>query len=213
MVLSAEGPNKASEEVLSALEGNLMSRGIRVVSSGMTGRVVSDPGLLQGATQLSQLERAIVLAKKANINCVFQVQRLDIGIRSASRYYHLNLSGRGLQEVPSDAVSTLDPARLWTLTGPVWDINGKVIDVENGDVLAIIDISQSSVCARPTQIFRLQSISDVPLPTATGQKGWRIDDTELLAKSMMSLLATIIAGPLVPSAADPWGDKNPSPPR
>ena len=215
MVLSAEGPDKTSEEVLSALEGNLISRGIRVVSSGMTGRVMADPEVSQGATQLSQLERAIVLAKKATINCVFQVQRLEINRRSASRYYYLNGSGQGFKEVSAGAAPTLDPARLWTPKGPVWEIVGKVIDVEKGDVWAIIDISQSSVWARRTQIYPLKSLFGVPIQTSPGDRGWRIDgpdDTDLLAKSMMSLLATIIVGPL-PSGPDPWGDEKQSPSR
>lgn len=199
MVLPGEGPTKTSDEVLSALEGHLIQRGIGVVSSGMTGRVVSDLGLVEGAAQLPPLERVIVLAKKANIDCVFQLQRLDIGIRDASRYFYLNAPGLGMKETFS--VASLDPSRGWTLSGPAWEIGGKVIDVENGDVLAIVDLYQSTVWAIPTQVFHVQTADGVTLPTTGGERGWRIDDVDPLRRSMMSLLATIIAGP--PTAVDP----------
>jgi hypothetical protein len=112
---------------------------------------------------------------------------------------------RGLCHLPSggggssrENVESVDPAHLWTLTGPVWEIHGKVINVESGDVLAIVNLWQSTVWALKTQVFRVPYEFDSLVPTPTGQRGWvinKFEDTDLLKTNMMSLLAAVIAGP------------------
>jgi hypothetical protein len=201
MVLVGDEAKKTiNDELLSDLEGHLISRGLRVVSSGITGRVVSEPGLVEGAAQLPPLERAIVLAKTQQIGCVFQL--LDIRATEDSRYFVWSGRGRGMTESSRENIETVDPGHIWTLTGPAWEIHGKVIDVEGGDVLAIVDLWQSTVRAVKTQVFRVPFASDSLTPTPMGQRGWvisRVEDTNLLQTSMMSLLAIVIAWP--PDAA------------
>jgi hypothetical protein len=197
MVLPVEGPGPRNEDVLSALEGHLISRGIRVVSTGMIGRVMSDPAIAQGATRLPQLERVMALAQRANVDCVFQVQKLEIGIRGAYRSFVWTGPSAPLRELRSDE-AVYYPSQVWTLEGPVWEIGGKVIDPVRGDVLSIVDLYQSTVWAPPNEDLTVQATSAGLVPMPDGRRAWRMDrpvDLSTLRESMMSLLAVVIAGP------------------
>ena len=72
MVLPPQGSERGAASELAALEKELLRRGIKVVSSGLTGRVVveqTESGRgTEGAAGLSDLERALVLAKKSVAN-------------------------------------------------------------------------------------------------------------------------------------------------
>ena len=196
MVLS-DGASKTSEEVLAALEGNLITRGIRVVSSGMTGQVVSDQALREGAAQLPPLERVLVLAKKANIDCVFQLFPLAIGTDYSTRRFVWPRQEKRMTEATQEAFDSIAPERRWVLTGQNWKITGKVINVENGDVLAIVNLFQSAVWTVPAQIFRLNYVNDSLVAGVSGLHGWGFDkpeDIDRLRTSLMSVLATAIAG-------------------
>jgi hypothetical protein len=197
MVLPGAGSGQRNEDVLLALEGQLISRGIRVVSTGMTGRFASAPTGAQGAAPLSELERVMALAQRANVDCVFQVGKLEIGIHGAQRSFVWTGPDAPLRELRRGE-AVYYPSQVWSLEGPVWEIGGKVIDVARGDVLAIVDLYQSTVWAPPNEELAVQATSRGLVPMPDGRWAWRMDRVEDLSglrESMISLLAVVIAGP------------------
>ncbi len=203
MVLPAPGLETNSASVLSVLEGHLLARNIRVVSSAITGRAVIQSPLAPdstkpttGAAILSDLERALVLAKNANVDCVLQLFTLDVGTTDATRLFVWPMNGRSLVESDQKTFETYNPGRRWTLVGPRWQINSKLIDVDSGNVLAVIGFSQSTAHLVQRR-FELSALGDALVP-ADGTTGWRIastQDVDGLRSFMMSELSAEILGP------------------
>ncbi len=146
MVIAADAV-RVDEQIVTALEGHFMSRGLRVVSSAITGRVVASAdarGQIEGAAKLPTLERALVLAKGANADCVFYLLELDIGGTDVVRYFVWPSDSKELKEVDRGVYESAPQYRRWFIGGPVWKIGGKVVDVENGSVLSIINLTHST---------------------------------------------------------------------
>lgn len=146
MVLSPAGNERGaaiSEEII-AVERALLKRGIRVVSSGITARAVSGTNAASptaAATKLSDLERALILARDTHVDALLQITEL--------RYepFELALSethGRLLPATASDQTPTHALASL-----AMFKLRARLIEVAEGDILLSIDLSQSTARALP----------------------------------------------------------------
>jgi hypothetical protein len=137
---------QADEQILSAIEGHFISRGLRVVSSAITGRVVSSaaPGQVEGAAKLPTLERALVLPKGATAECVFYLLSLDMGTVDLFRYLVWPDGRTDLVEVDRPTFDAAPPGRKWFVGGSQWEIDGKVVDVDHGSVLTVVSLKHST---------------------------------------------------------------------
>ncbi len=75
MVLPSRGSERGQVSDLAEVERVLLEGGVRVISSGMTGRVVFDPvgNRVETAANLSDLERALVLARSSSADALLQI--------------------------------------------------------------------------------------------------------------------------------------------
>lgn len=144
MVLPPRGSERGAATELGALEKELLRRGIRVVSSGVTGRVVveqTESGRgTEGATSLSDLERALVLAKKSNAEGLLQVSTLEW--RPQVRHYVRRQGSTELELVSADEYVTHRGVKL-TVKSPELKFEGKLIDVESGEIVASVALAHS----------------------------------------------------------------------
>jgi hypothetical protein len=209
MLLPAE-PLVVAEGALALIEGHLMKRQLRVFASAVTGLVVSDPNRdrVESAAALQPLEKALVLAQRAQADCVFQLIRLEVPSREPKRRYFVLRGGQSVMtEVRADTFATLPQSRRRTVTGPTWEIDGKVIDVKSGAVLAVVGLAASA--ADQAKAFHLEE-RDGRLEPGYVDIEWRFDgpaDLDYLRTTFMDRLALEIRGgqatPPLPEASEP----------
>jgi hypothetical protein len=154
MVLPPRGSERGQASELSEVEHVLLAGGLRVISSGVTGRVVSDASgnRVEPAANLSDLERALVLARNSNANALLQIS--EIGWRPDQRV--LVRDGHRFREV---AVGTqINSANLFRVTESVFRLQARVIDVDTGEIVMSIELSQgTSRVASVSQAIDVQS--------------------------------------------------------
>lgn len=155
IVLPPRGSERGETSDLADLERVLLSKGFRVISSGITGRLASGPVEVRAdeVSRLSDLERALILARKSNADVLLQVG--EIAFTPSERYFTL------FESDPHHLTEVFDPP-----SGPYnsyririkearFTFQAKVISVEDGEILLSMDISQttSRVAPRLTWTF------------------------------------------------------------
>lgn len=145
MILPPSGTAGPDFQVsLAAAERAFIRRGVTVISPAITSRVVlTDGGQDQSDTglRLSELERALVLARQSQSDAVLQIGSLTWTPAESSehgRRYFVD-SGRSdeLVEVErSGWMQAREAERLAvTVDGEVLEFTGRLIDVDSGEVL------------------------------------------------------------------------------
>ncbi len=226
MVLPPQGTERDQQKVpeISGLEKELLRRGIRVISAGLTGRVTIESRVSSesgsNAVVLSQLERALVLAKKSNADALLQVEQLE-WTQESRKFVYTPPSAAFAAASETDWAAT-PTGQHYAFVGPTLHIQGKLIDVESGEVMVAIDISQATVNmvdAREAKTFTW--IPDQGfLPDAYGDGTRSTDTPELRQKAqdaLMGALASRVAGgpndpPPPPPPAAPPAVSAPPPP-
>ncbi len=204
MVLPPQGTERAQQKVpeISGLEKELLRRGIRVISAGLTGRVAIESKLEtssgSNATGLSQLERALVLAKKSNADALLQVEVLEWAPESR-RFIYQPPAPSFVPATEADWNATPSGQR-YTIVGPTLRIEGKLIDVESGEVMAAIDLSQATVnlvAPNATKSFTWIDGQGFTYDSAYGNGKMSTESPEFRQKAqdaLMGALAAHVAG-------------------
>jgi hypothetical protein len=140
MVLPPRGSERGQVSELADIERVLLGSGVRVISSGVTGRVVLDQAgnRVETAANLSDLERALVLARNSNAEALLQV--IEIGWTDSHRAFVR--AGDRFGEVASG--TNVDPSSLVRVREAVFRFQARVINVENGEIVMSIDVSQGT---------------------------------------------------------------------
>lgn len=118
------------------LERGFMLKGIRLVVPAVTGRIVQEQTKTETAALLSDLERAIVLARSSGADVILQVGAFA-SAGSSSRFFCLE-EGSTLTEC--DAKRAFSRFSR-TVQAEVWRFLGRLLDTASGEVLASIDIA------------------------------------------------------------------------
>jgi len=148
MVLPPRGSERGQRSDLSDLERFLLEKGFRIISSGITGRVASGPSEVRAdeSSRLSDLERALILAKNSNADALLQVG--EIGFSDAERHFVLPDGERAnFKEVPESPTSP--NAFGVRIKEAKFTFQAKLINVENGEIMVSMDISQSTSRVSP----------------------------------------------------------------
>jgi hypothetical protein len=141
MVLPPSGSERGQASELAAVERVLLGAGIKVISSGVTGRIVLDGSgnRVETGANLSDLERALVLARNSNAEALLQVTQLG-WIDDGRRWFVR--SGERFQEIGPG--HTLDAANSVKVREAVFHFQAKVISVDKGEIVMSIDASQGT---------------------------------------------------------------------
>jgi hypothetical protein len=189
MVLPPHGSEHGQASELSDVERVLLGGGIRVISSGVTGRVVLDssgnPGnRVETAANLSDLERALVLAKNSNADALLQI--IEIGWTDGHRAFVL--TGDQFQEVATGA--EVEGQNLVRVQEAIFRVQARVISVENGEILMSIDVSQGTSSAIPEpKAIVVQSSPTQGVATQTIDT----DDPDRRRRAVSQVMDTLLA--------------------
>jgi sugar phosphate isomerase/epimerase len=149
MVLPPSGSERGQVSELAQLEKALIKAGVRVISSGVTGRIVVEGAgerKSDAAQSLSDLERALVLARKSGAEVLLQVMTLRWDRDDGSSRWFALAEGDALRELATATeYESIRRDRRWRLIGPTLRFEAKLIDVESGEIVATADMSQSTV--------------------------------------------------------------------
>jgi hypothetical protein len=139
-------PGSASTEFqdnLAAIERSFIARGITVISSAITSRVI------ESGVQLSEVERALILARDSNADAVLQIGAwrwlLADGSDYSRRYFVEDVIGTSFAEVDQPAFERAGDRVTHVYEGTVLSFTGRLIDVENGEVIASFKIEEPEV--------------------------------------------------------------------
>lgn len=196
MVVPPQGSERGAVTDLAYLEKALLKHGVRVISSGVTGRVVVDSS--EGAKggeagrHLSDLERALVLARKSNADAILQLieMRWRNDVPELYRYYWFDQGHWAEMRQKPDAEwfkqNRKHEERLAVVKGPTLGFQAKVIDVESGEIVAAVDMLHSTVSEVDghTVVFQKRGRKELFLGSE--------DLKNAVAESMMNRLADII---------------------
>jgi len=193
MVLPARGSERGQHSELADLERTLLARGFRVISSGITGRVASDSSEARAddATQLSDLERALILAKKSNADVLLQVGEFEF--KPSERYFVIVDGGRNRftevserQDRPGYYFVRVKEARL--------RFQAKLINVENGEIVILMDFSQSTSRVAPKLDMEVQLGRREPVITI---------DTRQLRQAVLTQVMDAFSSHVCPPTSQP----------
>jgi hypothetical protein len=151
------------EESLDGVERALMKRGIELTSPAITGRVVDDEHVANAgaaALALFDLQKALLLAERSNVDAVLQIGGLNIipspNPRAATT---ANPNRPGIDNLPSSDsagsryIALVDglPAEMsppaydesprnarWRFFAPVVKLEARLVDVRDGFILALL---------------------------------------------------------------------------
>lgn len=124
----------ARYRTLMDLERFLLNSGVRVVSSGATSRVLArdaPPDADGAAVQLSDVERALLLAREFKAEAILQVAELG---------------PEAVQEVAT--VQSVEGRAYYaqaTVNGSVFRFRGRLIDVDSAEIALSFDVAQDTL--------------------------------------------------------------------
>jgi hypothetical protein len=140
-----------SEELLEFAEHALISRGLRVISPAITGRVAAaeserDEGQASRAA-LSDMERALILAQESNAEAILQIGKLTLakpesGSQNERLYFLPDRTGTQedvgtLREVSAEEYRRSAGIKgLSLISGDHLTFTGRLVDVQTGEIMA-----------------------------------------------------------------------------
>lgn len=118
------------------LERAFLPKGIKVVSAGVTGRVVQEKKS-ESAAQLTDLERALILSKETGADALLQVGRLEIGGRS-QRYFCASAAEPPVECTAQEFAASRNGR---SVTGELVQFSGRLIDAQTGEILQALELA------------------------------------------------------------------------
>lgn len=150
-------PGSGGEEFqdnLAAIERSFIARGLTVISPAITSRVILDERgrerpRPETGLQLSEVERALVLARDSNADAVLQILSWrwmePESSEHSRRYFVEDIQGSSFAEVDQLAFERSGDRLTHTYEGRVLSFTGRLIDVENGEVIASFKIEVPTI--------------------------------------------------------------------
>jgi hypothetical protein len=142
MVLPPSGTERGEDPEMATVERVLLSAGIKVISSAVTGRIVQDVSgnRVETGANLPYLERALVMARGSNADAVLQVIR--VGWTDGQRWFVRSASGDQLQEIGPGVM--LDASNSVRVREAFYQFQARVISVDKGEIVMSIEASQTT---------------------------------------------------------------------
>jgi hypothetical protein len=144
------------ESQIVLFEREFLRHGMTVISGAITGRVVMEEGVKadekkdEVANHLSDLERALIMAKKTNAEAILQLGEFRWTPDSKwTRFFIATKEPESrFREVSADEWKNWNDLK-WSFSSAQLVFVGKLVDVENGEVLATVNVLMPANCALP----------------------------------------------------------------
>lgn len=191
------------QDNMAAIERSFIARGITVISSAITSRVILDE---QGrernraeGLQLNEVERALVLARDSNADAVLQIGswrwiEAD-GSDHSGRYFVEDVRGTAFTEVDQLAFENAADRLTFSYQGEVLSFTGRLVDVETGEVIASFKIDVPKVNVADPLIVTFDGAGEVQTESYTWASDSRKQQaaTERAIATLFDRLAAIIS--------------------
>lgn len=192
------------QDNMAAIERSFIARGITVISSAITSRVILDEqgrerSRPESSLQLNEVERALVLARDSNADAVLQIgswRWMDSDASDDSgRYFVEDVRGTAFTEVDQLAFENAADRLTYAYEGQVLGFTGRLIDVETGEVIASFKIDVPTVNVADPLIVTFDGDGNVQ----TESYDWSADArkrqaaTERAVATLFDRLAAIIS--------------------
>lgn len=149
MVIPPSGTARgAFEPQILLLEREFLRRGMTVISGAVMGKVVleapgtGDESKRESAALLSDLERALIMAKRTGADAILQVGDFTFApVGGTTRSFVADRPGQPFREVAPAEYETVTGARKQQYAAPEMRFIGRLVDVENGEVVASLDVA------------------------------------------------------------------------
>lgn len=156
MVLPPSGSERGQFDTnMAVLERALLSRGLTMIVPAVSARVVFNEeknaaGVEQrrGGSELSDLERILIMARESRANAVLQIGQFGWEGTSA-RCFVATRQTPPMREVTVAEHTGWDPAWRWVLEAPLLRFTARLIDVEDGEIVASLAMNGKAVHSLP----------------------------------------------------------------
>ena len=172
MVIPPSGTARGQFDAMIALfEREFLKGGVTVISGAVTGRVVYQGGAegrrVEGAAQLSDAERALVMAKETGADAILQIGTLEWTEPRDTRFFVTSPEGdvHEFREVSEAEFRGWQPPWRAEFASPVLVFVGRLIDVQTGEVLATFKTRSAANFNLPSDYVRTMEPDN---------QGWRV---------------------------------------
>ncbi len=149
MVIPPSGTSRgAFEPQIVLFEREFLRRGITVISGAITGKVVleapggDDEKKSEAAALLTDLERALIMAKRTGADAILQVGDFSLSQEVVkTRFFVVDATGGTFREVPQEEYEAFQGFQKQWFASKEMRFIGRLVDVENGEVVATLDVS------------------------------------------------------------------------
>ncbi|MGE4157810.1 MAG: hypothetical protein AB7F75_01805 [Planctomycetota bacterium] len=154
MVVPPSGTARAEFDAeVANVEREFMQRGLILISPAVGARVTEgdeDKKKSETQAQLSDVERALILAKKSNADAILQVGQFQWTNDKTNRYFKVGADGVSLGEVTKSEYDRegTQKARIF-YKAECMDFKGKLIDVESAEIMLSFSMWQSPIRSLP----------------------------------------------------------------
>lgn len=228
MVLPPSGSERGQFDTnLAVLERALLRRGLTMIAPAVSARVVFNEDQPSGAqrrggSELSDLERILIMARESRANAVLQIG--ELGDQGAARRLFVATPGVApLREVTPGEWNRAAPAWRWALEAPVLRFTARLIDVESGEIMASLAMQGRLVHALPeTWVGRLRPHDEKELlvlveesfPFTGSQEAeasWLGEARRAVTDQMFNRVAALLTGGEGAQATSPGGEPGAEP--
>jgi hypothetical protein len=145
IVLHSSGTDSSRfEELQASFEREFLRNGVTVISGAVTGRVVlgldNTERKTETAAQLTDLERALVMAQKTGADAILQIGEFS-WLEPVEGRYLVYDEGKGVREVTRSEYLTFPSERRTFVPSGASQFTGRLVDVSNGELLASFKVA------------------------------------------------------------------------
>jgi len=150
MVIPPQGTVRGEfDSNVATFEREFLKKGVTVISAAVTGRVVLESAGKeekggQIAVNLSDAERALVMAKQTGADAILQIGLFQWNNSTATRFFIRTDDAYEYKEVTKQEFRTADHVRKISYPASVLRFVGRLIDVQSGEVRATFDIENAA---------------------------------------------------------------------
>lgn len=156
MVVPPSGTARAAFDAeVANVEREFMQRGLILISPAVGARVTEgddDKSKSETQAQLSDVERALILAKKSGADAILQVGQFQWTNDKTNRYFKVGSDGCTLGEVSKSEYDRegIQKAKIY-YKAECMDFIGKLIDVESAEIMLSFHMWQSPIRSLPQE--------------------------------------------------------------
>jgi len=174
MVIPPQGVVRGEfDPKVAILERELLKKGVTIISAAVTGRVVLESVSKEEkggryAVDLSDVERALVMAKQTGADAILQIGLFKLDDNVNTRFFVRSENEKNYQEVRKQVFLSAENERKIPYKSSLYRFVGRLIDVQSGEVRITFDVENACNWNMPGQY----------VATIREKKGLHIIDSE-----------------------------------